>query len=245
MAASVAQFAQVSDWFVTTTPKSITGLAWTAGDVIVVVAASETATVTVQTPTNANLTFSLQASVTDGGNTESGLWIWTATAGSSQSGQTISIARDAQVLMYGAAAWVITGASGSVANASADRTESAFTFAPTAGSVVIYGHVDWNVVAGFTQTTGSGTASERRDQGNVNNYSQYLADWAGVSSSSVAFGVTDYTGTLIGRGRIEVLGSGGTDFTRDINDTEGLTDTATPEVTGPTVQVWDTSVQIG
>lgn len=226
MAVSVASFNQVADWFVSTTPRTITGLSWTSGDVVVVVGGAETASTSVATPTNANLTFALQASETSGGSGEAAIWVWIAVAGSSQSSQTIqATATGGQ--WWGFAVWVSSGASGSVANATADLTDSAFTFTPTVDSLVIYGHMDWNATSGKTITAGTGTPTERFDA-NGSNYGVYLGDWVNVAASSASFGISSYAGVQIARARIEVLATGGA-VTAEANltVTVGLTSDAT------------------
>lgn len=209
MAASVAQFAQVADWFTTSSPQSVTGLSWSNGDKIIIIGGMETAAQSINTPTNANLTIGLEVSQTTGGALESPIWIWSAVAGSAQSSQTIQ-ATSTSALMFGLAVIVITGTDGTDANGAADLTESAFTFTPTAGSVVIYAHMDWNVTTGKTQTTASGTPTERRDAGNTTNYSQYIGTWENVTATSQSWGITDYTGTQISRAAIEVKAGAGT-----------------------------------
>jgi hypothetical protein len=207
MAVSVVSFSQVSNWFSSPTSQTITSLAWTAGDVIVVVAGKENAfnPTDLSAPTNANLTFTSRASSTSGGSNECAIWCWTATAESSQTGQTITVA-DISTLSFGFGVWILSGASGSFANASANLTESAFTFTPTADSGVIYGFMDWNAnTSNQTITTGTGTATERVDDGDGASYGQYLGDWMGVAASSTSFGVTSYSGTQVAHVVIEVL----------------------------------------
>jgi hypothetical protein len=227
VAVSVASFAQVANWF-DSNAKTITGQAWSTSDVVVVVGAKEhVGTASIPPPTNANLTFASQASQLTGGVNEPGIQIWTTVAASGQTGQTISFADPgAEVNGYGV--WVLSGASGTFANASANLTESAFTFTPTAGSVVIYGHSDWLATSGKTITTGTGTATERVDTTNGTNYGVYLGDWAGVTASSASFGISSYTGTQVARGVIEVLGAGGAlTAAADLAVTAGLSSDAT------------------
>lgn len=208
MAVSVVSFNQTA-WTNTTTPKTVTGLAWSSGDVIVVMGGLENAGAALNTPTNANLTFSLQASVTTGGSNEAAAYVWTATAGSAQTSQTISGSRGNPGQHWGFACWVLTGTSGSVANASANQTESGFTFTPTAGSAVCYFFGDWNADAtGQTLATGTGTGTERADASGTQ-WSWYLGEWVGVTATSTTFGVTSYTGLQVAHAVIEVLASGG------------------------------------
>ena len=84
MAVTVASSAQVANWFTTTSPQTVGGLAWSTGDVVIVFGTAETATQTLATPTNANLTFSLRTSITTGGANECPAYLWSAVAGTSQ-----------------------------------------------------------------------------------------------------------------------------------------------------------------
>lgn len=209
MALSVAQFAAVSNWFTTTTPQTITGLAWSSGDIIVVVGLDENANAAISTPTNANLTFTLQASVTTGGGSEAEAYVWTATAGSAQTSQTISVAATGG-LQFGAAAWVITGSPSGVANATANQTETAPSLTVGAGSVVIFALADFNATTPTkTPLTGSGTATERFDTGNGTNYGVYGAEWVGTSAGTFSFGPNNYTGLQIAQVAIEITAPAG------------------------------------
>ncbi len=208
MPASVAQFGQVANWFATGA-KSVGGLAWSSGDRIYVWGGIENAGGTIATPTNANLAFQLRVSVTTGGSNQCACWWWEAVAGSSQTGQTISMANPGGNRAAGIMVWVITGASG-FANASANQTASAFGFTPSAGSVVLYGCADWNAnQTNQTPTTGTGTATERVDTGDGATYGVNGADWQGVSATSSSFGLTSYSGMTPAHAVIEVLAAAG------------------------------------
>src|SRR5512139_2352733 len=208
MAASVSSFT-ASALNTTATPKTVTTLSWTAGDVIVVIGGAETADTTLNNPTNANLTFGApQASNTAGGAGDCDVYVWRAVAGSTQTGQTISCSRGATSGQWGFFVWVDTGVS-STANPSANLTESNFTFTPSAGSIVHYAFFDWN--ANNTDQTiaaGTGTATERADSRSAA-YGWYAGDWVGVTATSTGFGITDFTGLRIAHGVIEVLASAG------------------------------------
>jgi hypothetical protein len=203
MAIAVASFSQVANWFDEPATASIAGLSWNSTEVVVVVGGKEHGLNTLAAPTNANLTFTQRVMQRTDAN-ESVAAIWTAVAGSSQTSQTIQIT-DANAQHYGFAVWVLSGASGSFANASGGLTEAGFTFTPTAGSAVIYGCFDWAATSGKTIATGTGTATERVDTTNGTSYGIYLGDWVGVTASSTTFGVTSYTGMQVAHGVIEVL----------------------------------------
>jgi hypothetical protein len=207
VAVSVVSFAQ-SAWNVTTSPKTFTGLAWTAGDVIVVVGGNENATFTISNPTNANLTFgAAKASILTSGAAECTAYVWAATAATSQTGQTVSVTGSTGG-HWGVACWVFTGTSGSTANASANRTEAGFTFTPTAGSAVVYFFGDWNAnVTNQTLATGTGTGTERADSSDPSTWGWYVGDWVGVTATSTTFGVASYTGLLVGHVVLEILAS--------------------------------------
>jgi pimeloyl-ACP methyl ester carboxylesterase len=237
MAVSVVSFTQTA-WNDTTTPKSLTGLSWSSGDVIVVVGGIETADMSVSTPTNANLTFSLQASITTGTSSESPAYVWSATAGSSQTSQTISVARGGLSGHFGAGAWVFTGASGSVANGSGNRTEAGFTFTPTAGSAVVYFFADWNANAtDQTLATGTGTKTERADSAS-SQWGWYAGEWVNVTASSTTFGVTSYTGLKVGHVVLEILASasGVTGTAAETQDNQTSTASGWITVTGTAVE---------
>ena len=210
MALSIAQFAQVSNWYATTNPQTITGLSWSAGDIIVVIGGAENAATTQSTPTNANLTFTLGAESTSGSFDESSIHVWTATAGSTQSSQTVSVSGGGAG-HRGAAAWVVTGSPTGVANATANLTESAISRTVSAGSVVVYGFMDWNATnpPGKTPLTGSGTATERRDSGNGSSYAQYLCEWVGTSAGTYSFGPSNYTSLKVAQAIIEITAPAG------------------------------------
>lgn len=213
MALSVVSFSTVaSGWFNSTTPRSITGVAWSAGDIIVVIGGAENANGAIGTPTNANLTFgAAKASSTTGAGNECEIYVWASDpAAGAQTGQAIA-ATKASGSMWGMTAWVITGGPSGIANATANLTESAISRTVTAGSVVVYGLMDWNATnpPNKTPATGSGTATERLDQGNTSNYAQYLCEWVGTAAGTFSFGPNSYTSLQVAQVIIEVLAGGG------------------------------------
>jgi hypothetical protein len=210
MALSVASYTQVSNWEnQAQNQPSITGVSWSAGDAVVVLVHTYDGTVTSTSVTNANLTFSLATSAATGGSAESYAYIYTAIAGSSQTGQTIALNWGGTITIRGgAAAIVVTGNPSGFANASSAQNEAAFSKTVSAGSVCIYAHTDFNVTSGKTGTTGSGTYTERRDAGT--NYTVYIGDWVGTTAGTQSFGITSYAGTKVGEVFIEVLDAAAT-----------------------------------
>lgn len=210
MALSTA-FYQPSSRFASSTPSAITGVAWSAGDIIVVIGVTNNVTVTLGAPSNANLTFGAADTEQSSGSSESNIYLWQTTAGSSQTGQTININRSSGSGVFTGAVWVIGGGPAGTANIGSNRTESGFSATVSAGSVVIVSCVDWNAAAaGRTIATGSGTATERQDETDGTNYTIWSGDWGGVSAGTFTFGPTDYTGWKVAQAIIEVTASSGT-----------------------------------
>jgi len=204
MALSVASYTQSTDFEAAATGNpSITGLSWSSGDVIVVVCLTYDGTVTSSSVTNGNLTFSLAASAATGGSAESYAYLYTATAGSSQTSQTITLNwAGTTTQRAGGAAFVITGSPTGIANATGDQLEAAFSKTVTAGSVCIYAHAEFNSTSGKTILAGSGTATERHDAGP--NYGRYIGQWVGTAAGTFSFGISSYAGTKVGKVFVEV-----------------------------------------
>lgn len=212
MSNTVRYFEQADMYPGTGTSLDITGVSWQDGDVIIVAGGTPEAAVTIATPTNANLTFSLEASVTDGGFQESPAYMWSATATSTETNQTINAVKSKSGAPSssdnaGIVCWVITGEPSGTANAAANRNESTITFTPTADSVVCYFFADWNATndPNKTPATGTGTATERHDEGDGATWARYACDWVGVTATSTAFGPNNYTSLRVGQVIVEVL----------------------------------------
>lgn len=209
MALTVTQYAENADWFNSASPKTVTGVAWSAGDRVVVVGAYEN-NLTENLPTNANLTFSEHTSNTATAG-ESRTWIWSAIAGSAQTGQTISATNSGSIC--GLAVIVISGGDSVVTNASSNFTESNFSLGVAAGSVVVYIGADFTATTPTkTPATGSGSATEWADTGNGTNYGIYIATWEGTSATTASFGPNNYTSLQIAQSVIEVRSAGPTPY---------------------------------
>lgn len=205
MAASVTSWTGPADWTETGTgTRSVTGVTWSSGDLIVVGGAAFDSTVTLGVPTNANLTFTELVSLTDGGSSESPVWFWTATASTSQSSQTISCTISNSSRQGQPMAWVIAGA-GAATNTGSSRSEAAISRTVAAESLVVFLLIDFNATAaGRTGTTGSGTHAERLDTQVPSAFYVWAGDWTGTSSGTFNFGITDYTSLKVGQIVFEV-----------------------------------------
>jgi hypothetical protein len=193
-----------------TSPKTFTGLDWAAGDVIVVATLAANGNQSGfnfgATPTNANLSFDAPTTFGIGSGTEAGLQIYTAIAGSAQTGQTITVTRDnAYPFDWGATLWIVTDGSG-VTNVIANGTEGTISRTVSAGSLGIYIMNDFNAdTNGQTLATGTGTPTERDDDVATGSFSWVFGDWAEMAAGTFGFGVTDYTGLKVSHGFVEVL----------------------------------------
>jgi hypothetical protein len=213
MALSVASWTESAKNDLVT--KTVTGQSWSLGDVVVVKALIDGSDVSIGVPTNANLTFSQAVDTGDVGSTEDRTYIWTATAGSSQSGQTISVDRGATTRQWHFDATVITGSPDGVGVSFGNRDESTTNLTVEAGSVVLYMGADWNnSAAGRTGATGSGTLTERADStGEAGvHYTYWSGDWVDTAAGTFAFGITSYTSWKCAQAAVEIT-AGGTNGT--------------------------------
>lgn len=205
MAIAVRNFYEVSNWYATGTSNDVTGCAWESGDVVVVAQyVSDDNSVSLVAPTNANLTFTLRNSQTSSGTSNAQVRIYTATAGSAQTSQTITSGRSGLTNANGACVWVLSGADAYVGGW-ANGNESTTTYNPGSGSAILYMCADWNAAGGaLTATTNSGTRTEREDSVNGSWGSMFVHDWIGVSSGSSSWGITSYTGLKVAQVGIEI-----------------------------------------
>jgi hypothetical protein len=180
---------------------------WASGDIVVVFGCVENALTSLNTPTATGLSFTIQASVTTGGASETAAYIWTAAPGSSGSGN-ITIVNTGSVEQGWGCAWVISGG-GTIGNNFANRNETTTSLTVGTGAVVCFGLADWNAnTSNQTAATGSGSATEREDNGNGSTYGFNVYDWQGTSSGSFSFGVSSYTGMQVTQVAIAIEDSG-------------------------------------
>ena len=175
---------------------NISGCAWKNGDKIVVVLKTENSTQTLNAPSNANLTFSLVSSETSGSN-ENNMYVYEATAGSDQTGQTIAV-----TISSGAATWNGTVAvwppGTQLTYKTIDRNEAAMSFAVNAHDTVWTSDIEWNgTTTNNTPATGSGTATEISDFQSAGNHSSTNNLYEDTAAGTYSFGRSDYTGTKV------------------------------------------------
>ena len=173
----------------TTAPKTLTGLSWDDGDVLIVRVGSEgSATKVDNPPTNANLTFTLRAGQSTDGAPGA---IYSAVATSSETGQTISMSPSTGSAKWGWNVSIYSGCSGSFANATQTQNVPNITINPTADSLVVFHVSDWNANGDVQDMeTGSGTSTKLYDEVASGAWSWWGADWIGVNTGSDAFGAT-------------------------------------------------------
>lgn len=208
--------------------KSVT-VSWSAGDAVIVFLAVETDSRNLVAPTATGLTFS-QLSLVDGASgLECAAGMWGAIAGASGSSVSVTGSSSGAAANGCITVWVISGGPSSLTAVTGNTTESTLSIACGAGDVVCYGLVDWNATnpPGKTPATGSGTATERADQGNGSNYGVYIADWVGTSSGTFGFGPNNYTSLKVAQAAVLVKAPSGTNYTKTPADAVGVTDART------------------
>lgn len=239
MAITVAGYYEVSNWYATGTSNNVTGVSWSSGDVIVVAQyVSDDNSTDITAPTNANLTFTLRQAVDSSGTSNAQVDVYTATAGSPQSSQTITSGRSGLTNANGAAVWVLSGAD-AYRGGFANGTESATSYTPLADSVVCYIMADWNA-AGSTRTgtTGSGTRTEREDSIDGSWGGVWVGEWLGTTNTSQTYGLSSYTGMKVAQVAVEITaaaaggptGSGAPSLARHAGAGSGST--TAPAITG-------------
>lgn len=205
MAASVAQYAAVANWYSTASPITVPGLGWANGDVIVV-GGGNSGNFTMGVPTNANLTFT-QVQGFPGQAGDSACYLWKAKAASAQSGQTISCVPGGTV-EAGMGVWVCTGANDvGVSGGNQHTGITGLSLNVAAGSLVCMFLSDWQTGNNpVTGTTGSGTHTERRDDDDGATWGQWAGDWVGTAAGTFVFGIldADYVGMFPSQAAVEV-----------------------------------------
>ena len=188
------------DWFSSSFPDN-TGIDWANGSIIVVAAGSEDWNYCEpDAPTNANLSFSEGHfdNASGGGDCPAGIW-WAKETTSARTGQTIAFNPGYNGGGFaGQCVWVIEPEAGETLDfdqATGNFTASALSRTVDADSVVCYALFDWAATENNEDPeTGSGSATERVDDGDSTSYGQYIADWNGTSSGTFSFGPDTYSG---------------------------------------------------
>lgn len=194
MALAVRSFTPDSNWFTNAVGGKSVTVSWQAGDAVVVFCGIESDNRNINAPTATGLTFANYSLVDGTTGNEAGAGFWAAIAASSGTNVTVSFSSNGAGY-GGLAVWVISGGVTGFTAVTGNNTESALSISTASGDAVLYGLTDWNATnpPGKTPLTGSGTATERVDTGNTNNYAIYLADWVGTAAGTFSFGPNNYT----------------------------------------------------
>lgn len=194
MALSTSYFAP-ANWFGTGATRTVTGVSWSTGDIVVVFGAGEDNGSTLGVPTNANLTFT-QRAVTTATASQCMAYIWTsAAAASGQTAQTITSTPGNTAKVANMGVVVVSGSPTGQTGAVANFLTTAPSLAVASGDVAVMFLADWNATnpPNKTPLAGSGTAVERNDSGNTTNYAIWGATWTGTAAGTFSFGPSDYT----------------------------------------------------
>lgn len=195
---------------------NVTGsLSWEAGDIVVVFGATADGGTTLGTPTATGLTFSSLA--TAGGSSNTQIYLWSATAGSSGSGAITSTANN-QINRAGIGAFVVHGSDGlgtpvTVTGSTAKTISVTRTQANSAVACLL---ADWNAVNDATTDPTPAGGTERTEvPGDAATWAVYLYSWGDQGATgTTSYGVTNHTGTVKMSGiAVEIKGTtgGGTD----------------------------------
>ena len=220
MAEPTLENVYTSNWAdVTANNESVTGIAWSEGDLVVVLQGAESGfsdgswIVPLDPPTNANLTFSeLALEINDGDENDCYVGAFAAIAGSSQTNQTITSAtpgagnatamRGMRVLVYSGSDGV--GATNSIDNSSAKTISLTRTGANSHVACILW---DWNAVNDVTvDATPTGTVQ------NATNVSEKATGFCCTfgdqgAAGTTSYGITNHTGTVVMSGiAVEILG---------------------------------------
>lgn len=212
MAASTVTFAgtppSATD---TSATNNITGVAWSTGDTVLVLAMTDDQGHTFSTPTNANLTFnSLSGLPTTTANSCKG-YAWSATAANSQSAQTITCTLSNS---GGAVAvcYVITAATTTGLGTPAVATDTAKTNSLTRvsnNSAVAWITGDWSASTDVTVDPSPAGGTQRVAGVSSGNATFFAYDWPDEGAAgTTSYGVANASGTgLLTKIALEIKGT--------------------------------------
>lgn len=211
MAAPTLNSATSSTYTDVTTNAETVSISWSAGDVIVVVGATEDDGRTLSTPTATGLTFSLIAEA--GNASDTNVYAWSATAAGAGSGVTVSATTSGGDGARGITAFVYSGSDGIGASAEINGS-TAKTIGLTRGgenSAVIVVLADWNQVGDVTVDPTPAGGTQRVAVAASGRYDAFVFDWLDQGGAgTTSYGITNHTGTVDMSGIVvEVLGTGG------------------------------------
>lgn len=173
-------------WNATGQPKTTASISWLAGDVIVVIAGSETAD-TLGVPTATGLTFTKQKDWPGTGGTTCSAFVATATPGAGGSA-TVSVT-ESGAHTWGFGVWVWRGSAG-VGNSVEQHTATKTVALTPAGAdgAIVWGLFDFAAAAVQTITP---TPTNTRQRVALTPYTIYVSDLIDqVSAGSVSYGIS-------------------------------------------------------
>lgn len=177
-------------WNATGQPKTTASISWLAGDVIVVIAGSETAD-TLGVPTATGLTFTKQKDWPGTGGATCSAFVATATPGAGGSA-TVSVT-ESGAHTWGFGVWVWRGSAGVGNSAEQHTATKTVALTPTgADGAIVWGTFDFAAAAVQTITP---TPTNTRQRVALTPYTIYVSDLIDqVSAGSVSYGISG-TGT--------------------------------------------------
>lgn len=199
--------------------ESTTGVAWSAGDVIVVVQHAESGGNSggffhvLNPPTNANLTFDqLALEVNDGDGNDCYVGAFAARAASTQTGQTITATHGGTTAARGMRVFVYSGSDGIGATNTIDNS-TAKTISLTregANSHAVAVLADWNAV-NDTDVAATPTGTVRNNNFVSGRNTAFCCSWGDQGAAgTTSYGITNHTGTVDMSGIVvEILGTEG------------------------------------
>lgn len=213
MAAPTLSDYQQSTWTGTSGASEVTAtVTWSAGDLIIVVGATENETETLNLPTATGLTFSaVQASA--GTEDTCNIYVWKATAAGSGSGAITSTIGGGTVAR-GIAAFVYSGSDGTGATGSIDKSAakvvSLIRASDNSAALVVMG--DWNAVGDVTVTASPASGGTQRVAANVPGAADFFVfSWTDQGAAgTTSYGIASHTGTVQMTGiALEIKGAAG------------------------------------
>jgi len=191
-------------------PETTASLTWSAGDLVIVVGATEDSTVTLSTPTATGLTFTLVTSYTGGG---CNVYIWKATAASSGSGaisSTYTNSRAVGLRAYAISGHNGTGATGAGRAAAGVLTRSLTRTGANSGVVGVLGE--------FNATNDTAVTASPATNGTVDDAAftsgaatLYSARWTDQGTAgATSYGIGSFSGTAdMSIAVVEILAAAG------------------------------------
>lgn len=197
-----------SDWTDSSTSTETTDdLDWSAaGDIIVVLGATEDNGLAMATPTGTGITLAALSGLPTSTGSSAKVYGWSATAAAD--GNTVLTSANGASGARGVSAWAYSGSGGlgtPVINVGASITVSA-TVAQDSSVVMVL--ADWNATADVTvDTVPAGGTIRQANQ--VSGLATFLViEWAGQAAGTRSYGVANWTGTgTVSKAAVEVQGT--------------------------------------